>query len=205
MLYWLKHWAGTLLLPVYALRRGRWALAAATAGGATVHFGAMALLYRSAPLFTGYALIAPSVLLSGALMFGNWSQHIFVAPEVATMPQVKKSYPFNAALTYNCMNTPDNQLTFNDGYHITHHINSRCHWLELPKQFLMHLEDYAAADAIIFDGLCFFEVGLHVMLGNYRKLYEHFVHLTPEKRPFEQVEAELRRRLQPVRRDRKAQ
>jgi hypothetical protein len=51
--------------------------------------------------------------------FGNYSQHIFVDPQRADD---------NYALTYCCINAADNQYSFNDGYHITHHLNARLHW-----------------------------------------------------------------------------
>jgi len=42
-------------------------------------------------------------------VFGNWSQHIFVDP---TKPEC------NYHLTYNVINTPNNQTSFNDGLYL---------------------------------------------------------------------------------------
>ena len=36
-------------------------------------------------------------------------------------------------LRYNCMNHVENLFTFNDGYHIVHHMNSRVHWADMPQ------------------------------------------------------------------------
>lgn len=44
------------------------------------------------------------------------SQHIFIDP---THPASDYS------LAYNCVACPDNQRTFNDGYHVVHHLNSQ--------------------------------------------------------------------------------
>lgn len=44
------------------------------------------------------------------------SQHIFVDPA-----NPRSDY----RLTYNCVDCPDNSRTFNDGYHIVHHLNSQ--------------------------------------------------------------------------------
>lgn len=43
-------------------------------------------------------------------------------------------------LTYNCLACPDNTRTYNDGYHIIHHANSRLHWSELPSAFIQQLQ-----------------------------------------------------------------
>ena len=47
-------------------------------------------------------------------------------------------------MTYNCIACRDNAVTFNDGYHIQHHLNSRTHWSELPARFVEGLEAHAA-------------------------------------------------------------
>ena len=45
-------------------------------------------------------------------------------------------------VTYNCVANKDNQYTFNDGYHIQHHLNSQLHWSELPQRFLDTLPEH---------------------------------------------------------------
>jgi hypothetical protein len=59
------------------------------------------------------------------------SQHIFVDPDAP-----RDDYK----LTYNCLACPDNPKTYNDGYHIIHHANSRLHWSEMPAAFVQQLE-----------------------------------------------------------------
>ncbi|GBG60617.1 hypothetical protein CBR_g8638 [Chara braunii] len=48
----------------------------------------------------------------------------------------------------------NNVKTFNDGYHILHHANSKLHWTELPKRFMETLDKHAEADALIFQVAC---------------------------------------------------
>lgn len=163
-------------------------------------------LYRHGHgMYAFYQFQLSFVIASFALMFGNWSQHIFVHPLVATGKDDLASYRFNCALTINVMNHVDNQFAFNDGYHITHHIKPRCHWTEMPVEFASNLEQYAEHDPVVFERTGFFDVGLNVVFrskidpeGAWRWLYEHFVHLTPEKRSFEEVKAFLQERLRPI-------
>jgi len=69
----------------------------------------------------------------------------------------------------------------------------------MPKDFLENLEAYAEHEVICFKGLGFFDVGVHVMMGWWDKIYdEHYVHLTKEKRSREEVIAFLKSCLKPV-------
>ncbi len=64
-------------------------------------------------------------------------QHIFVDPD---------SPSNDYTLTYNCIASSDNSRTYNDGYHIQHHLNSRLHWSELPHQFMSALDAHDKHD-----------------------------------------------------------
>jgi fatty acid desaturase len=46
-------------------------------------------------------------------------------------------------MAYNCLACPDNAITFNDGYHIEHHLNPRTHWSELPSRYLANVSEHA--------------------------------------------------------------
>jgi len=65
------------------------------------------------------------------------SQHIFINPDCPDDPH---------GITYNCIACPDNARTYNDGYHILHHLNSRLHWRQLPAHFLDTLADHDDRD-----------------------------------------------------------
>jgi len=130
--------------------------------------------------------VVPVVIMRGMMMAGNWGQHSFVCPE-------KPEDPYRASIT--CINTRYNRRCFNDGYHVLHHLQPRCHWTEHPIEFEKDLAEYGRHDSIVFDGLDFFQVFTNMMLGRWNKLADHFVKLpgAPE-RSREQVIEFLRSR-----------
>jgi len=119
------------------------------------------------------------------------SQHVFVDPDTPAD---------DYTLTYNCLACPDNARTYNDGYHIVHHANSRLHWSELPARFLQTLEQHDRRDGLCFEGIGFFDVGVAVFTGRLGWLADRVVPCGPRqaRRSREEWVALLRRRLQPV-------
>ena len=55
-------------------------------------------------------------------------------------------------MAYSCVAHADNQRSFNDGYHVQHHLNSRLHWSELPARFLETMAQHADADGALIGG-----------------------------------------------------
>lgn len=201
LMYYAHYFGCLFLLPVYAIRKKRYKMAAMSSISTTTWMGLIVVGLRTTPIFTLWAMIIPLVATGLAMMFGNFSQHIFVHPSIATMPQNLKSYEFNCALSLQSINHFDNQHAFNDGYHVTHHINSRVHWTELASHFLNNIEKYVANDVLVFDGLGFFDIGLNVFLGRLDVLADHYVHFTKEKKSKAEIIKELKVRLQPIRRN----
>jgi hypothetical protein len=83
------------------------------------------------------------------------SQHVFLNPAALATPY---------GVTYNCLKSSDNQRTFNDGYHILHHMNSKTHWSDLPGRFIKTLDKHADHEgttpisvARFLTSLCFWE------------------------------------------------
>eukprot|EP00873_Tetraselmis_striata_P025334 jgi/Tetstr1/445598/TSEL_003404.t1 len=192
LVYWLRH--AILIhveLPMYCVRRKRWDLLAKLVFGMVLYFYAIGKLRAYAPVQTLWICIIPYIFTSFVLMFGNWSQHIFVDP---TKPES------DYTLTYNCVAHVDNQQTFNDGYHSIHHLNSRTHWSEMPKKFMETMDKHAAEDALVFKGIGFFEIGAACMLGKLGWLADHVVSCSETPKARDELISLMKQRLVPVKR-----
>jgi hypothetical protein len=87
--YWLRHAAGGLLeVPLYALRKRRWALAARCVASECAYLGTALALWRARPTATLWALLVPYIATSLALMFGNWCAFACWAPAHQTVTAV---------------------------------------------------------------------------------------------------------------------
>jgi len=182
-----------LYLPFYALRKRRFDIALAVAGCVAVYLSAFPLIYSYHPVFFINSLAVSFVLGPFALMLGNYSQHIFVNPDA---PQS------NYGLACNHINAPFNMLTFNDGYHITHHVSSITHWSEMPIHFIKHLDKYEEGGAILFQGINFDDVTFSVFAGEtgLKRLASKVVQIVPKEKELSEAQliAMFRKRLQPV-------
>lgn len=153
---------------------------------------AVPVLLCKAPLATACVFVAPFVLGLPLMALGNFSQHMFVDPTRCES---------NYLLTYNCIDAPGNQRTFNDGYHVIHHLNPRMHWSELAAAFASSWEKHSEEGALTFRGIHFMDVGLLVLTGQLKKLVErHYVHLGQvETAPtVDEVVEKLREWLKPL-------
>lgn len=112
--------------------------------------------------------VLPVVIVRLLMMAGNWGQHAFV-------DAADPGNPYRNSIT--CINTRYNRRCFNDGYHIHHHVRARTHWSELPAEFENNKEEYGRQDAIVFEGVDFFQVWLMLMLGQWESLAARFVQL----------------------------
>jgi len=136
--------------------------------------------------------VIPFVFTRFMMMAGNWGQHAFVDADD----------PGNCLLnSITCINCRYNHRAFNDGYHIGHHVKATRHWTDMPQDFLDSREEYARADAIVFEGIDFFIVWLYLMLKRYDKLADHFVELRAEPRSREEIIALLKSRTRKIERE----
>jgi len=165
-LYWI--WAIWILTPYYLIKRKKWDYFRKIVTNLTGFLIVLVLLYKINPDATFYVFLLPIMSSTVALSFGNYSQHIFINPS-----NPKSNY----GLAYNCVDCPDNMRTFNDGYHIVHHINSQCHWSELPNTFVNDINNCIKEDAITFHGIGFFDVGFFVVTGQFSRLAKHYIKL----------------------------
>lgn len=124
-------------------------------------------------------------------MLGNFSQHIFVDPDDPTS---------NYGLACNHIGASFNMVTFNDGYHITHHVTSITHWSEMPHHFIKNIDKYEKGGAIIFKDICFDDIFFHVIFGErgLRRLAKKVVQITPEHKTEDELVAMFRKRLQRI-------
>ena len=190
--YWMRFlFAIWVELPYYAWKRDRKDMALSSSVCIVGTLGGYYALYQLHPVGTFWTLILPAVLGSFLLMFGNWSQHIFINARDADN---------NYNLTYNVINVANNQMTFNDGYHIEHHLSSRRHWSELPAAFNEKIDKYIEEEALVFEGLDFMAVGFLTMTGNYKVLTSKLLQMGSKKMSPAEAEAMLRSRLTPIRR-----
>ncbi|KAA6415275.1 MAG: hypothetical protein FRX49_13637 [Trebouxia sp. A1-2] len=166
LIYWLRYLVGIWIeLPLYAIKAQRWRMVLECLSFEAVYTALVAFLWHINQAATVWTLIVPLMVTSFALMFGNWSQHIFINPDM----------PRNAhGMSYNCIGFGGNQRSFNDGYHTIHHLNYKLHWTQLPQRFIRCTQQQTLP-GLHFEGIGFFDVGWAVFLGNYKKLTTHLV------------------------------
>eukprot|EP00475_Leptophrys_vorax_P007164 TRINITY_DN14541_c0_g1_i2.p1 TRINITY_DN14541_c0_g1~~TRINITY_DN14541_c0_g1_i2.p1 ORF type:complete len:411 (+),score=31.16 TRINITY_DN14541_c0_g1_i2:285-1517(+) len=188
-LYWWRFlFCAIVEMPYYAFSHGRTELFV-QAMIFLVPYASLLCLLPYAPVGLTWVYLGPFVLSSFLMMFGNWSQHIFIDP---------RNPRSNYALTYNCVNSPDNQKSYNDGYHILHHLNSQIHWLDLPVRFMETMDIHAKEDAIIFKTLHFMDVGILVFTGQLRKLAKYYVNIGQPQRTEDELVEMFKERLKPI-------
>jgi len=194
ILHFLCYWArfavgGWFELPYYAFKQKRYLMTVGCLAGMAATWGSFLLLGHYKPVAAFWVLGLPFIFTSSALMFGNWSQHMFVCPEDPRC---------NYKLAYTVINHLDNMRSFNDGFHCIHHACSQTHWSEMPTKFLKTLDVHAEKDSLVFDGIGFFDVGLNVFLGRLDFLADRYVNIGQKKRTKEEVVQLLKDRLKPI-------
>ncbi|MEM8639275.1 MAG: fatty acid desaturase [Cyanobacteria bacterium P01_G01_bin.54] len=176
-------------LPYHLMQQKRQKVALRCFSGTLLFFTTVYVLFQVRPIATLFVFILPTIILSFALMEGNWKQHVFVDPDDPT--NIYKS-------SFTCINTSTNALNFNDGYHIEHHKNPAIAWHTLPRYFHKQLAHYAKHDAFVFTNISSGQVGTLVLNGQLEQLADHYVNVGQIVRTKAELVAEFKRRLQPV-------
>lgn len=173
----LSHWlhylfsflsVGPALLAVYHWRKHNKKMLQRMLAGELSFYAMVAVLLALNWQATLVVFVIPVLVVRTLMMAGNWAQHAFVD---ASDP----ANPYKNSLT--CINTRYNRRCFNDGYHIHHHVKPRCHWTEYPTEFESNKDEYGRQDAIVFDGIDFFQVWALLMAGQWKSLAKRFVQL----------------------------
>ncbi|RYE92090.1 MAG: fatty acid desaturase [Myxococcales bacterium] len=195
----LAHWlhylgsflaVGPALLGLYHWRKNNRKMVSRMLAGELGFYALVALLAALNWQATLVVFVLPVLLVRTLMMAGNWAQHAFIDPTDA-------ANPYRNSIT--CINTRYNRRCFNDGYHIHHHVKPRCHWSEYPGEFESNLAEYGRQDAIVFDGIDFFQVWALLMTRRWDSLARRFVQLPgAPARDRGEVIAFLRSRVGPV-------
>jgi fatty acid desaturase len=192
--HWLRYYARFMFLGVYDLgryfaRHDRPRLLRRILAGEGVFWAATIALLFVNPRATLAVLLGPLLLMRTLMMMGNWAQHAFVCSE-------QPGNPYRASIT--CLNTRYNRRSFNDGYHVLHHLQPRCHWTEHPAEYERDLAEYGRQDAIVLEGIDFFQVWVLLMAKRWKRLARAFVRLpgAPERSEAEVI-AFLQGRVRP--------
>ena len=176
-------------LPYCLFRKQRYKVAAHCISGELIFLTSIYFLFTFRPIATTFVFILPTIVISFALMDGNWKQHIFVDPDDAGN---------NYKSTYTCINTPSNALNFNDGYHVEHHQNPGMPWYRLPEYFQSQIANYAKYDGFIFTGIGSGQVGKLVLNGKLDQLAEHYLNVGQKQRTKAELVEEFKRRLRKI-------
>lgn len=176
-------------LSSYLLRKRRTRMARRAFFGEFLHLTLVGLALALDVPFGLIAFAIPTFLVRFLMMVGNWGQHAF-------LNTARPNDGLSNSIT--CINAGYNHRAFNDGYHIGHHLKASRHWTEMPKDLLDNRAKYAAAGAIVFEGIDFFLVSILLWTGQWRFLARRYVRLDGP-RSDDEVIALLRSRVEPVR------
>jgi hypothetical protein len=193
--HWLRYYLRFLVVGLpellwYFYKRKNFKLFGRILMGEGVYWSVVALGLWLRPEATLIVLVVPLVGIRTVMMMGNWTQHSFIS-------QDHPEDPYQSSIT--CINTRYNRRCFNDGYHILHHVKPRAHWTEHPVEFERNIHEYGKHDAIVFEGVDYFEIWLNLMLGRWSFLADKFVKLPgAPARSKDEVIAFLKSRVQPV-------
>jgi len=180
----------SIYLGYYALKTGRVRIFWWYTLSWAVFIGIVAGLWTINPVGTFWMVLVHTGVMGFMLMQGNFAQHMFIDP--------KRRFD-NYGLAFNYVNHVCNQKTYNDGYHIIHHMNSLLHWSKVPQWFMDNIEKFAINEAIIFNGMDTMEAWFLTVNGKWGALHAAWVDLSPgPKRDVNYFKSMIQERLVPL-------
>ena len=72
-----------------------------------------------------------------------------------------------------------NRYCYNDGYHVSHHLNPRRHWREHPVHFVQNKGTYGREQALVFHNIDYLMLTVRLLLRDYDHLARCLVPLGP--------------------------
>jgi len=121
----------------------------------------------------------PFAVIRFGMMQGNWTQHAFLERNDPLGGGMQ-----NAIIVVDC---PYNKECFNDGYHVSHHLNPLRHWKDLPEDFIRRRAELYAANAVCFRNHSYETIWWCLMTGDWDTLARDWVHLGTDKRPSDEA------------------
>lgn len=150
--------------------------------------GCMKALWGFNAHATLWVFLMPLAVFPFLIFTGNYAQHLLLNPEL---------YDHGLGNTINCLGEI-NSYSFNDSYHVNHHMNPGLHWSLHPEFYEQQLETFAEHDTLVFKDVGgHVEVLYYILTGNFKFLYDHWVVMgTP--RTYEEFVTMIRKRCQPI-------
>ncbi len=180
---------GIYTLSMYLFRRKRHKLVVRVVRGELLFIVFCVLMALVDLPATLVVFILPFIFFRLVAMAGNWVQHAFICPQ-------QPGNHFRNSIT--CINVKFNHRCWNDGYHISHHIDPTMHWTDHPVYFREHLDDFARERAVVFSGLNYMDIFILLLRDRYDVLARHFVNVGGVHENERAVAAFLRARTAPV-------
>jgi hypothetical protein len=176
-------------LPIYFLRRRQYWNAAATFGGEVASLTIAGVCAQYNPMAALCVFAVPLVVVRFGMMSGNWGQHAFVAQD-----DPRNNYKSSTI----CVRHAYNLVAYNDGYHTSHHLNPRRHWADHTNYFLGELDAFYRHGTIVLRDCDFMAVWIMLMLRQYDRMADLYVHCGPEsaRPPRAEIIALLKSRVQ---------
>ncbi len=185
--YWFRFWATVWVeLPFFAFRTGLYKYACQGLCYFVVYFSYLYNVWQYNPVVATWGIIAPFFFTQTMLAYGNFGQHQFV----------EGGKPSNYRSTYNVVDCFDNTKSFQDGYHVLHHLNSRNHWSLFPETFIKQVDRMNEEKALTFVGIGFFEASFWIYMGRLDILADKAI--TPWDCSKEELIELMKERLKPI-------